>query len=213
MDGIKIGVGVITMGVREINPKLFGRSCGDIFVYTDIDKQGPGKARNKVLSHFKDYDHIFIFDDDCWPTVQGWEAYFIKQYTEHNIHWSGMPIFTNMEIVASENEIIWATDSAGCFQYFSRKGLATIGGYNTAYNRYGFEDGAIRSRAIKAGLTGKYPFAPFPIRGLAYIYSMDICNDSPIANIEMPEKMRLIDLNRLIYRDEVLSDKVFYPYE
>lgn len=213
MDGMKVGIGVITMGVREINPKLFERSCGEVFVYTDTERKGPARARNKVLSHFKDYDHIFVFDDDCFPTFEGWEKYLIEQFEKHNIFWAGIPNFPVMEVKHSEDEMLWLDGCCGCFQYFSRKALETIGGYNTAYDRYGYEDAAVRERAIKAGLTGKYPFPAFPIRGLSYIYSMDIFHDNPTPNIDTPEKRRLIEINHPRYVEEVTGSQVFYPYE
>lgn len=213
MDGVKIGIGVLTMGVRELHPKLFERSCGDIFIFTDVNREGPARGRNKILSHFKDYDHIFIFDDDCYPTFKGWEAFLIEEFKKHNIHWAGLPNFPTMQIKHIEGEMIWVEGCCGCFQYFSNKALKTIGGYNTAYNRYGFEDAALKQRAIKSGLTGKYAFPAFPLRGLSYIYSMDVNHDNPTPNIEMPEKQRLIALNHPIYLTEYHSKQVFYPYE
>jgi hypothetical protein len=41
---MKIGIGVITMGVRTINRKLFENSEHGVFIYTDKERLGPSHA-------------------------------------------------------------------------------------------------------------------------------------------------------------------------
>lgn len=214
MDGLKIGVGMITAGNREIPKQIYEKSCGDVYVYHDEKLEGPSTARNKVLAHFKGYDYIFIFDDDCYPEQKGWEYYFIEQSRLHNVHWMGVPGYFDCPIHVIEGEMAWWVGGLGPFQFFSKNALETIGGYNTEYDRYGWEDIAIEARASKAGLLGKPYGSPFPIRGMAYIKPLDqYDNPGLYANMPREEKVRYAKLNRHIMEKEVNNPNVFYPYE
>ena len=152
---MKVGIGIITMGVREINPKMYEKSSYEIFVYTDEDRRGPGYARNQCLKHFDGYDHVFLFDDDAYPTRLGWEDYFIEHAQSQGIHYMVLPeIFGGQLLGFGSGEITLWNSALGCFVYQDAFAIQVIGGYNTAYNRYGFEDAARNRRAIKANLTG-----------------------------------------------------------
>ena len=210
---MKVGVGVITMGLREINPRMFGNTETEVFVYTDHEKLGPGHARNQVLSHFDGYDHVFIFDDDCYPLRKGWEKYFLEQAQAHNIHYMALVEPYQGEYVASYMEMQWWRSALGCFIYQDKLAMETIGGYNTAYNRYGFEDAARSRRAINAGLTGHETAWAFPLRGLMYIHSEDVYGENPIPNISFEDKMMYIGLNQKVYQEEVSGGQLFYPYK
>nr|DAY73869.1 MAG TPA: glycosyltransferase [Caudoviricetes sp.] len=210
---MKIGIGVITMGVRTINKKLFENSEHGIFIYTDKERLGPSHARNKVLEHFDDYDHIFIFDDDCYPTKLGWEQYFITKASEYGIHYMAIPEVFGGEFISSDNEMQYWYSALGCFVYQDKVAMATIGGYNTAYNRYGYEDAARSRRALHAGLTGHDNAWGFPVRGLSYIHSEDVFGENPVPNIDTPEKLKYIESNHKIYAEEISSPTLFYPYK
>lgn len=213
---MKVGVGVITMGVRELNPKLFANTTHDIFVYTDTEHLGPAHARNKVLAHFENYDHVFIFDDDVYPTRPGWEDFFIRQAQQSGIGYMALPEVFAGQITGSGipgDEIVYWRSALGCFVYQSKEAIHTIGGYNTEYNRYGYEDAGRSHRAIKAGLTGALDAWGFPIRGLSYIHSEDVFGENPQPNISTPDKLALIEQNKPIYQKEVESFELYYPYK
>lgn len=210
---MKIGIGVITMGVRTLNKKLFENSEHGVFIYTDKERLGPSHARNKVLEHFEGYDHIFIFDDDCFPTKLGWEDYFITQASEHNIHYMAIPEVFGGQFVSSDKEMQYWFSALGCFVYQDKIAMDVIGGYNTAYNRYGYEDAGRSRRALQAGLTGHNNAWGFPVRGLSYIYSEDVFGENPVPNIETPEKLKYIESNHKVYAEEISSGVLFYPYK
>lgn len=215
MDGLKIGVGIITMGVRKLDPGYF--TCRmlqpeNLFIYTDHEKKGPGYARNQCLKHFKDYDYVFLFDDDCKPTRRGWEEYLIKHAIANDVHFMCLPNIFENQIIEQKGEMYYWCGGTGCFTLFSKKALETLGGYNTSYQRYGWEDTAIRHRAKKAGLTGSIEGFAFPLRGIGYIYSEDITHQNPTPNMTQEEKQFCIELNRAEYAKEILGDKIFYEF-
>ena len=210
---MKVGVGVITMGLREINPKFFEKTTHETFVYTDTERKGPGHARNQVLAHFDGYDHVFIFDDDCYPTRLGWEDYFIQEAQANDIHYMALPDIFGGEFLYAESDITFWFSALGCFLYQDKIAMETIGGYNLEYNRYGYEDAARSHRAIKAGLTGSDAGWGFPIRGVSYIHSEDVFGENPAPNIVTAEKLAYIALNQPIYQKEIQGVNLFYPYK
>lgn len=210
---MKIGVGVITMGLREINPKLFEKTAHEIFVYTDTERLGPGHARNQVLAHFDGFDHVFIFDDDCYPTRCGWEDYFIQEAQRYGIHYMALPDIFGGELAGHNEEITYWFSALGCFLYQDKEAMQTIGGYNLAYNRYGYEDAARSHRAMKAGLTGHDEAWGFPIRGFGFIHSEDVFGENPTPNIQTSEKLAYIAQNQPIYQKEIEGKDLFYPYK
>ena len=210
---MKIGVGVITMGVRELNPQLFNKTDSEVFVYTDTERKGVSHARNQVLTHFEGYDHVFIFDDDCYPTRAGWEKYFIEQAQANDIHFMALPEIFGGTFVDCHGEITYWHSALGCFVYQNALAIEKLGGYNTAYNRYGFEDAGRAHRAIKAGLTGDDTTWGFPIRGFCYIHSEDVFGENPTPNISQEDKQAYIMENHALYKVEIESDNLFYPYK
>ena len=210
---MKVGIGVITMGLRKINPKLFEKSTHEIFIYTDTERFGPSHARNECLKHFDGYDHVFLFDDDTYPTCCGWENYFITQASEHNIHYMAIPEVFGGQFVSSDKEMQYWFSALGCFVYQDKVAMDVIGGYNTAYNRYGYEDAGRSRRALQAGLTGHNNAWGFPVRGLSYIHSEDVFGENPTPNIQTSEKLAYIAQNQPIYQKEIEGKQLFYPYK
>lgn len=210
---MKIGIGVITMGVRELPLELYENSSYEVYVYTDQERLGPGYARNQCLKYFDGYDHIFLFDDDTYPTRKGWEDYFIQEAQAANIHYIALPDIFGGEFLYAESDITFWWSALGCFLYQDKLAIEKIGGYNLAYNRYGYEDAARSHRAIKAGLTGSSAGWGFPVRGLAYIHSEDVFGENPTPNIDTSEKMKYITQNQPIYQREIEGDQLFYPYK
>lgn len=210
---MKIGVGVITMGLRPIqNYHLSDES--ELFIYQDVDKKGPSFARNKCLEYFtnKDVDYIFLFDDDSYPTMSGWEKYFIDEATANDVHYMAIPEYFKTELYDyPESNIQYWAGNLGCFVFQDKVCVETIGGYNTEYDRYGYEDAARSLRAFRAGMTGKYHGFPFPIRGIAYIHSQDVFAECPTQNITKEDKDEYIKKNGAIYQKEITSDKLYYP--
>ena len=200
------------MGLRGLNTKLAENTAHEIFVFTDHEKKGPGYARNQVLKHFDGYDHVFIFDDDCYPTMKGWESHFISAAQAHNIHYMALPEGFKGNYIGAYSEITYWDSALGCFIYQDKMAMQVIGGYNTSYNRYGYEDAGRSKRALKAGLTGDEKYFTFPLRGLMYIHSEDVYGENPTPNISHDDKMKYIEQNRSVWLDEINGSEVFYPY-
>jgi hypothetical protein len=213
----KIGIGIITMGVRKIHaniPFLCDPSAL-VRVETDFLKEGPGRTRNKCLKFLMDQgcEHIFMFDDDCYPIHKGWEKYFIDVAKTHGIHFMGLPNAFESRLKLLTGELGYWSEILGCFSYQDRRLMETVGYYNTAYVRYGSEDNGRNHRAFKSGLCGVGAGSPAPLRATSYIFSEDVYHLNPVANMTPEEKRHFIDLNHQTFLKEINGRQIFYPAE
>lgn len=210
---MRIGVGVITMGVRPIQDYKLAYGT-HLHVYTDVECKGPAFARNQVLKAMSDdgCDLLFVFDDDCYPTRHGWESYFVEQHQRTGIHLFGLPDIFNAEVNGTDGEMVYWNGMLVQFAMYTRTLLEQVGFYNTKYDRYGHEDSGYTFRALRSGLAGNKTGFPSPIRTLGYIYSQDVYGETVIHNLTMEEKGAYIEANRVILEAELNSDQIYYPF-
>lgn len=122
---------------------------------------GIAAAKNKCFELLMDAgcDHLFLFDDDCWPKADDWWlpyvespephlAYIFPEYpAEHERR-----LNDTIEISRDEKHIAWS-HQRGCMLYYKRIVLDTVGGMDWAYGVWGFEHGSLADRIFNAGLT------------------------------------------------------------
>lgn len=209
----KFGVGVITVGRRPIRDYLLPDDCTFVVV-EDTARNGVAWARNQVLQQLDHCEHIFLFDDDCWPVMRGWAEYWSEQCWVAGVRYSALP-----EAFKSQHDGTTATiggdmiawdGGIGAAIYQHRTALDVIGGYNEALRGYGLEDAGRADRAYRAGLTGPTRNAA-PLRLLAYIHSADVMGENPTPSYTVEEKEAHIRTNHPIYLAE-LDGPIFIPY-
>lgn len=209
----KYGVGVITVGRRPIRDYLLPDDCTFVVV-EDTERRGVAWARNQVLQQLDHCDHIFLFDDDCWPVMRGWAEYWAGECAAAWVGYSALPeAFKTGRIerwAHAGSDIIYWDGGIGAAIYQHRSALEVIGGYNEALHGYGFEDAGRADRAQRAGLTGPTRNA-CPLRCLAYIHSADVFGENPTPSYTVEEKEAHIAANHQAYLDE-LAGPVFVPY-
>lgn len=209
---MKIGVGVITMGVRALKDYKTG---ADTYFYVHVDKEhlGVSHARNQCIKHLYENgcDYIFVFDDDNYPTMYGWENYFVEQAEKHNMHFFVLPEAFKDEFLGARGEIGFWSGGLCQFALYSRKCIEEIGYYNEEYDRYGYEDAGYMHRVWNSGINGPLTNGhPSPIRVLAYIHSEDVYGENPKSNISQEDKLKYIDKNYPIYQKEINCGKIYY---
>lgn len=212
---MKIGVGVITMGVRAL--KSYRTQPDTYFhVHVDTDKKGVSHARNTCLKHLYDEgcDYMFVFDDDCYPVMDGWEKYFVKQAQKHDMQFFILPEAFKDPLLNIRGEVGFWGGGLCQFALYSRRCIEEVGYYNTAYDRYGYEDAGYMHRVWNSGINGPLTDGhPSPIRVLAYIHSEDVYGENPQSNISQEDKQKYIEQNYPIYQAEIKSGKIYYSYE
>lgn len=217
---MKIGIGITTMGKRVIRNSRYMDSGLDVnrdvyHIYVDEKREGPAAAKNETMKALYDEGctHMFLFDDDCYPVMDGWVNYVITNAQQHRLEYVGLPeSFKSTPVRGSLNREFIAWDGMlGCFLFQTRAMLETVGYYNRNYQRYGFEDSARNDRMRRAM---GYPIGQQPslLRLPSFIHSEDVYDEYPLANLTSEEKTKYIDINRPEWTREVTSDQLYYPY-
>jgi hypothetical protein len=158
-------------------------------------------------------DYLFLFDDDCYPIMVGWERYFIDQHLASGLHFFGIPEVFKSKPLALHQEIVRWDSIVGCFSFQTRKLMEVVGYYNVAYQRYGYEDAARNRRCIRSGLCGDQDSFPSPIRSSAYIHSEDVYGSVIVQNMTREEKAACIAQNEAEFHKELRSARIYYPPE
>ncbi len=213
---MKIGIGVTTTPARKLTGKQRAWAPPETLIatYSDDKQEGPARSRNRVLKalYEEGCDHIFTFDDDCYPVKPGWAEYIINHARRFDLDFVGLPSPFESELVAANGELAHWNSVLGCFTYQTRKCIETIGYYNTAYERYGHEDNGRSYRAVKAGLTGRHDAFASLLRVPFYVHSEDAYGECPAPNMSQEQKNYYIEKNRAEYIRETTSDKLYYPF-
>lgn len=136
-----------------------------------IERQGIAKAKNKCIKNLVDCDHLFLFDDDCFPKKIGWAEYYINHNADHLMHLDPKV----MNLIEVRDRFACYCDCMGVMLYFSKKAIDVLGGYDPRFGIYGYEHAEISRRASLSNLTpGLANEFCTPIDSCSYIYSLDI---------------------------------------
>ena len=198
----KIEVGILTCGVRKINP-VFDNI--DHEVYVDKERIGAARGKNELIKLMlsKGAEYMFIFDDDCYPVIPGWEDKIIEWSKRNKVHYLAGIDYKNANLQnAFGDTLISVNPYIGAFFFLDRKCIEKVGMYNEKYIKYGWEDVGYSIRANKAGMTGgKGWFSPAWIN--MYIHSMDMFCECSEPNMSQDDKNKYIELNREEFNMEV----------
>jgi len=170
---------------------------------TDIDRQGVAARKNECLRALQDCDHIFLFDDDCYPIKKGWEEFFIKSgqkhllFLDHKLH-------NNWGTATTSSAVIDVySDCGGVFMYMTKAAVERVGAFNEGFKLWGFEHAEYSIRIL--GEHGNYPM----LRGTEeYLYSEDYSNPEHISSITNTEKTKLIRQNQPLFFEGVKKEHI-----
>jgi GT2 family glycosyltransferase len=152
----------------------------------NIKRKGIAKSKNECLKVIKDYDYIFLFDDDTFPKAIGWEDKFINitksnPDIQHLMYLSDK--FTKINTGKTDGALIEVVkehdlfdEYGNCFGiclYFTKNVIDTIGGYDKNFDIYGYEHADMSKRAEHVGATGGINNYLAPKNIADYIYSFD----------------------------------------
>lgn len=160
-----------------------------IYKYS-TSRLGVSKAKNACLWELRDYDHVFLFDDDTWPQCYNWAETWININEVNGVGHSMFnvtaaelldlnPAFRAVvqpiaSIGDNETKMVSFSNCFGVMLYFNRKCIDALGGYpNDAPHLYGYEHAQISKRANMAGFTRGHQYLT-PAIASNLIYSIDI---------------------------------------
>lgn len=172
---------------------------------------GISQAKNKCFELLDDCEHIFLFDDDCYPIIKGWELPYIESehphlcFTFDRLH-NGRQ--NGNKVILKKDAHIVFSNPCGCMMYYDRKCLDVVGGFNPLYNTYSYEHVDLSVRIHNAGLT-PYPF--MDVSGsLSLFHSLDYY--AATASSVTHNRLQYINHNKAIY-EQSKDSKEFIPYK
>lgn len=162
--------------------------AGEPTPYDDFrfsDRVGIPRAKNKCieLAMASGAEHIFLFDDDCYPISDGWEVPYIRSPHPHLC-------FTFLPSYATEAGHKYHHLGNGCMMYVHRSVVDRIGGMDPAFGIGKYEHAHFSHRACAAGLIP----APFiDVEGSeGLLHAMDASGEveRTMSSEEMARQMR-----------------------
>jgi len=130
-------------------------------IYSD-KREGVGLSKNRVLKQFPDFDYYFFIDDDVelFDDRIFSRHISISQKAQPNFHHlSSTSLFEVLDCNFVDNhKVLYNKRGGGYFNFFTKQGLETVGGWHTdfaKYKRYGHTEHSYRF--VNSGLS-KYPF-------------------------------------------------------
>lgn len=215
---MKIGIGITTTSKREKTAQItigkileFRPDNSEIYIVSDVD--GIAKAKNDCLRGLDGCEHIFLFDDDCYPIVKDWHLPYVNSGIKHmsftfsKLHHGGKN--GNRELLKQENGLCYYKNPCGCMMYIHRDCIDTIGGFDESYAGYSYEHVIYSIRAYNAGVIPE-KFIDVE-NSLDLFHSMDYFCEVK-SSVEHAERYRSIQINRQKYNQDQES-KQYIPYK
>jgi len=188
-----VGVGITTHNRREtaeesirlIRERTSGAKIvvvddGSDVPYPDADHRFPAavgiaRAKNKCLELLDGCEHIFLFDDDCYPLKEGWERPYIESPEPHLMavfkDLSGRRKLKDISLIYKDSRHKAWSRPRGMMLYVHHSAVEAVGGMDPIFGRWGFEHGDWSNRIYNAGLT-THRYADV-VGSEELIYSMD----------------------------------------
>ncbi len=148
-----IGIGVTSMNDEKYNTFIenLDANTSEFKFASARNIKGVRKAKNQLLHELRDCDHIFLFDEDCYPIKPGWVDFCIEvlkgcphfQYNTSEIHG---------KMTEFDGKLI-TFNGGGVFLALTKEVLETVGYMSPEYQGYGWEHLGYSYRIYRHGLT------------------------------------------------------------
>jgi hypothetical protein len=117
---------------------------------------GVAGNKNRILSYFlqSHHDHLFLFEDDCYPIKRGWEDLYFEA---HRLSGSGCLLFLP---VGMYGKVVWSQPArkvhglerdGGMLLSLTRRAVEVCGGLHPAFRIYGGEHSEYARRLVRNG--------------------------------------------------------------
>lgn len=137
---------------------------------------GIARAKNKCLELLYDagINHMFLFDDDCYPQVDNWWTRYVESPEPHLMWMFEKPkgaTKSELEVIYQDDQHVAYHATRGAMLYVERHVLETVGGMDPDFGKWGWEHVSWSDRIHSAGLT-TWRYADVADSG-EIIYSLD----------------------------------------
>jgi len=141
------------------------------------DSRGIVQAKNACLRALVDAgcEELFLFDDDAWPIVEGWEKPYIDSPEPH-LAYQFLDLAVNIKlrdlsVLFQDDKHIAYTGQRGVMLYYHISAIHAVGGFDPVYQRGMYEHSDLAMRIYHYGLTS-WAFADV-VGSNRLIYSLD----------------------------------------
>lgn len=174
---------------------------------------GIAAAKNKCFELLDNCDHIFLFDDDTYPTSPDWWKPYVESPEPHLMYIfqdfpKGPKVHDTIKLYQDEH-IVAFSHPRGCMLYYDRECLELVGGMDTVYGKWGYEHGNLSDRIYNNGLT-RFRYMDVPDSGKLF-YSGDE-HRTVKSTVWGKDRVAQIERNKRIYEANVNST-AFIPYK
>lgn len=137
------------------------------------ERKGVAKAKNECLRALRENEHIFLFDDDCFPKKHGWQQCFITAARHTHVHHLMHIVpFSHITQIDELGPLAAFDGCSGVCLYVDKMCLNAVGGFDERFGIYGHEHAQYSQRAFLAKMSA-YPYMS-PKNCGEFIYSLDI---------------------------------------
>ncbi|AUO65418.1 glycosyltransferase [Citrobacter freundii complex sp. CFNIH2] len=102
-------------------------------------------------------EHLFLWDDDAWPIVDGWHLPYIESPELHLAYQfldlAGPRKLNDLAVLYSDDKHVAYTGQRGVMLYYRRSAIEHVGGFDWIYGRGMYEHSDLALRIHNAGLT------------------------------------------------------------
>lgn len=174
---------------------------------------GIARAKNKCLELLDDCEHIFLFDEDCWPIAYKWWLPYIRSGEPHLMYiFPDFPVSPKLNdtiIIYEDNEKIAYSHPRGCMLYFHNSCLKIVGGMDTIFGKWGYDHPDLSNRIYNAGLTS---FRYMDVQGGNKLFYSADEHRQVVSTCIGKDRSLAIAKNKPIYEARRFS-KDYVPYE
>ncbi|HBC6873033.1 TPA: glycosyltransferase family 2 protein [Citrobacter koseri] len=116
-------------------------------------------SKNASLSALMDAgcEHLFLWDDDAWPTADNWHQPYIESPEAHLAYQfldlAGPRKLNDLAVLYSDDKHVAYTGQRGVMLYYHRSAIERVGGFDWIYGRGMYEHSDLALRIHNAGLT------------------------------------------------------------
>lgn len=158
-------------------------------------------AKNACLEALMAFgvEHLFLFDNDCYPLVDGWWKPFVESPEPHLsaqfLDLSGDKKLGDIKVLYADDQIeAWSGQRGYCL-YYHRSVIEAVGGFDPVYSPGLYEHSDLANRIYARGLT-TWRYASPPDSHLL-IESLD--QSRAVARTPLPERQELVRRNANIH--------------
>lgn len=121
-------------------------------VVEDSDYKGIAYSKNKGLEALEECEHVFLLDDDVFPTDKDWINQYLEAHKQHPDQ--KVLLYQNDTCVKIKDygSVTRYRQMSGVLFSLTRAAIKRIGGFQTNYAPYAWHDLSYRYRCSNAGL-------------------------------------------------------------